>query len=61
MSEQWRLTYDRWKAEAPDEELTEEEQDERDARAEDAAVERAERAREDAMFDHDSDPSRDVW
>jgi hypothetical protein len=36
-------------------------QDELDARAEDAAVERAEAAREAAMFDHDGDPSRDVW
>jgi hypothetical protein len=43
--------YDRWKTEAPDEELSPEEQDELDARAEDAAIEKAERQREDRMFD----------
>ena len=58
MSEQWRLTYDRWKTEAPDEELTEEEQEERDAQAEAAAEDRAERMREDAMFDA---PEREEW
>lgn len=58
--------YDRWRLASPPEAPLDEDgepidQDELDARAEDAAIERAERAREDAMFDHDSDPFRDVW
>lgn len=55
----WRNHYDRWRlASPPEPELDEDgepiDQDELDARAEDAAIEKAERAREDAMFDRDS-------
>jgi hypothetical protein len=52
----WRRNYDRWRLASPPEPVLDEDgepidQDELDARAEDAAVERAERQREDAMFD----------
>jgi len=58
MSERWRDHYDSWKL-APgntvyvDEDGDEVDQDELDARAEAAAEERAERQREDAMFDRE--------
>ena len=63
MSEQWRDRYDSWKL-APgstvyaDEQAVDEDgepidQDELDAQAEAAAEERAERQREDAMFDRE--------
>lgn len=66
MSDQWRNHYDSWKLASGinvyvDEDGEEHDQDELDARAEAAAEERAERQREDAMFDHDNDPSREVW
>ena len=59
MSGAWRNHYDAWATAGPPEpELDEDgdpiDRDELDARAEDAAIERAERAREDAMFDRDS-------
>ena len=60
MTEHWRLSYDRWKTTTPDDDVELDEdgepidQAELDARAEDAAIEKAERAREDAMFDRDS-------
>jgi len=60
MSDQWRDRYDRWKTDGPgthvvlDEDGEPVDQDELDAQAEDAAIERAERQREDMMFDRDS-------
>lgn len=60
MSETWRLNYDRWKLTTPDDDVLLDEdgepidQDTLDAQAEDAAIERAERQREDMMFDRDS-------
>ena len=59
MSEAWRDRYDRWRLASPPEGPVDEDgepidQDELDAQAEDAAVERAERAREDREFDLDS-------
>ena len=62
MSEAWRDRYDSWKTDADtryadvvlDEDGEPIDQDELDARAEDAAIERAERQREDMMFDRDS-------
>jgi hypothetical protein len=62
MSEAWRNHYDSWKL-APgiteyaelDEDGEPIDQDELDARAEAAAEERAERQREDRMFDRDSE------
>ncbi len=62
MSERWRNHYDSWKlasgntryaSEAVDEDGEPSGQDELDARAEAAAEERAERQREDAMFDRE--------
>lgn len=55
----WRNRYDSWKLASPSEpELDEDgepiDQDELDAQAEAAAEERAERQREDMMFDRDS-------
>jgi hypothetical protein len=50
VSEAWRTHYDRWRLASPPED-DEVDQDELDARAEDAAIERAERQREDQMFD----------
>jgi len=63
MSDRWRNHYDRWKlAGLPEPALDEDgeliEQEELDARAEDAAIERAERMREDMMFDRDE---REDW
>jgi hypothetical protein len=63
MSEQWRNHYDSWKLSSGntvyvDEDGNEVDQDELDARAEAAAEERAERQREDAMFD---EPEREEW
>ena len=57
MSERWRDHYDSWKL-APgntiyDEDGNEADLDELEAQAEAAAEERAERAREDAMFDRE--------
>ena len=58
MSESWRNHYDSWKL-APgntvyvDEDGNEADLDELEAQAEAAAEERAERAREDAMFDRE--------
>ena len=62
MPDRWRDTYDSWKTGADtryaevvlDEDGEPVDQDELDARAEDAAIERAERLREDRMFDRDS-------
>lgn len=60
MSEAWRNHYDRWKFTPPhftapyDEDGEPIDQDELDAQAEAAAEERAERQREDMMFDRDS-------
>jgi len=62
MSEQWRDRYDSWKTDAGtqhadvvlDEDGEPIDPDEEAARAEDAAIERAERQREDMMFDRDS-------
>ena len=59
MSEAWRNHYDSWKTGfAPEPELDEDgepiDPDELAAQAEDAAIERAERQREDMMFDRDS-------
>lgn len=60
MSEHWRLNYDRWKTTTPDDDMVLDEdgepvdQDELDAQAEAAAEDRAEREREDMMFDRDS-------
>lgn len=59
MSERWRNHYDSWKTgadtryatEVLDEDGEPVDQDELDAQAEDAAIQRAEQAREDAMFD----------
>lgn len=54
------MSYDHWKTTPPDDDVVLDEdgepidQDELDARAEDAAIERAERQREDMMFDRDS-------
>ena len=58
MSDQWRNHYDRYRLASPPEPVLDEDgepidEDELDARAEDAAIERAERAREDAMFDRE--------
>lgn len=59
MSEAWRNHYDSWKLKGPfdwmvlDEDGEPIDQDELDARAEAAAEERAERAREDMMFDRE--------
>lgn len=57
MTEQWRNHYDSWKL-APgntvyDEDGEPVDQDQLDAQAEAAAEDRAERAREDAMFDRE--------
>jgi len=49
MSEMPLPGYDAWKLRGPDEGLSDEEQDEYDAAAEDAAEARAERQREDEM------------
>lgn len=68
MSEAWRDGYDGWKLRAPDDEFiytgthtwVEDEDgelvdaEELAAREEDAAIEKAERQREDEMFDRDS-------
>lgn len=61
MSERWRDHYDRWKLDAPDNgddvQLDEDgepiDQDRLDAEAEAAAEARAERLREEMMFDRD--------
>lgn len=53
MNEAWRTHYDSWKLAGPPDGGEEVDQDELDARAEAAAEERAERAREDHMFDED--------
>ena len=63
MTDQWRNHYDRWRLASPpepvlDDDGNEIDQDELDARAEAAAEERAERMREDMMFDRDD---RDDW
>lgn len=65
MSERWRDHYDSWKtgagtryAEVLDEDGEPVDQDEFDAQAEAAAEERAERQREDAMFDADDREER---
>ena len=63
MSERWRDHYDSWKL-APgntvfvDEDGEEIDQDDLDARAEAAAEDRAERQREDAMFDREDRDDR---
>ena len=59
MTEAWRDHYDSWRLASPLEPQLDEDgepidQDTLDAQAEAAAEERAERAREDAMFDRDS-------
>jgi len=59
MIDSWRIHYDTWKNSHPpdgpvDEDGEPIDQDELDAQAEDAAIERAERQREDAMFDRES-------
>ena len=59
MTDAWRNHYDSWKTGfAAEPELDEDgepiDQDTLDAQAEDAAIERAERQREDMMFDRDS-------
>jgi hypothetical protein len=65
MSDQWRDRYDSWKTDAGtryadvlDEDGEPVDQDTLDAQAEDAAIERAERQREDMMFDA---PEREEW
>jgi len=63
MTDQWRNHYDRWRLASPPKPVLDEDgepidQDELDARAEAAAEERAERMREDMMFDRDD---RDDW
>jgi hypothetical protein len=63
MTDAWRNHYDRWRLASPpegplDDDGNEIDQDELDARAEAAAEERAEREREDMMFDRDD---RDDW
>lgn len=60
MSEAWRDGYDSWKLATPDDpELDEDgepvDRDFLDAQAEAVAEERAERAREDAMFDREEE------
>lgn len=56
----WLDHYDRWKLASPDDDVQLDEdgepidQDELDAQAEDAAVARAERQREDEVFDRES-------
>jgi hypothetical protein len=63
MTEAWRNHYDRWRLASPPEGPLDEDgepidQDELEAQAEDAAIERAERQREDMMFDRDD---REEW
>lgn len=63
MTDNWRNHYDSWKLATGitvyvDEDGNEIDQDELDAQAEAAAEERAERQREDAMFDRDD---REEW
>ena len=58
MIDAWRNRYDRWRLASPPEPVLDEDgepvdEDELDARAEDAAIERAEREREDRMWDED--------
>lgn len=60
MSDAWRNHYDRWRLASPPEPPVDEDgepidQDWLDAQAEAAAEERAERAREDRMFDRDEE------
>ena len=59
MSDQWRNHYDRWRLASPPEAPLDEDgepvdQDELDAQMEDHAIARAEREREDRMFDKES-------
>ena len=63
MTDTWRNHYDRWRLAPPPEPPLDEDgepidQDDLDARAESAAEERAERQREDMMFDRDD---REEW
>jgi len=58
MNEAWRNQYDSYRLAAPPEPVLDEDgepvdQDELDAQAEDAAIERAERMRENMMFDRE--------
>ena len=57
MSERWRDRYDSWKLAVPDDEDDDDGRD-LEAEREAAAEERAERMREDQMFDRDG---RDEW
>ena len=58
MNDAWRNHYDRWRLASPPEPVLDEDgepinQDYLDAQAEDAAIERAERERDDRMWDED--------